>query len=112
RILLLDGGPRLLAAFPEELSAKAERSLLKLGVRTRTHVKVVGIDAEGVDIETAQGKDRIPCGTVLWAAGVAASKLGKVLNERAGATLDKQGRVMVQPDLSIEGHPEIFVIGD
>ncbi len=112
RILLLDGGTRLLAAFPEELSEKAERSLLKLGVRTRTHVSVTGIDPAGVNIQTANGPDYIPCGTVLWAAGVAASEWGKILADRAGATLDRQGRVMVEPDLSIKGHPEIFIAGD
>jgi len=112
RILLLDGGARLLAAFPEELSLKAEKALLKLGVRTRVHVSVTGIDAHGVDIQTANGPDRIDSGTVLWAAGVAASPWGKVLSERAGATLDRQGRVLVEPDLSIKGHPEILVVGD
>jgi len=85
---------------------------LKLGVRTRTHVSVTGIDSHGVDITTAAGPDRIECGTVLWAAGVGASEWGKIIGLRTGATLDRQGRVMVEPDLSVKGHPEIFVIGD
>jgi NADH:ubiquinone reductase (H+-translocating) len=109
RIIVLDGGQRILAAFPEELSIKAERSLLKMGVRARTGVRVTGIDDNGVTLGTGE---RIETQTVLWAAGVAASTFGKVLNEATGCELDRGGRVIVQPDLSVAGHPEIFVIGD
>jgi NADH dehydrogenase len=109
RIIVLDGGQRILAAFPEELSIRAERSLLKMGVRARTGVRVTGIDDDGVTLLTGE---RIESQTVLWAAGVAASTFGKVLNEATGCELDRGGRVIVQPDLSIAGHPNIFVIGD
>jgi len=112
QIVLVEGEPRLLPGFPPDLSAKAEKQLIALGVRSITHARVTDIDADGVTV-TANGKaDRIPTKTVLWAAGVRANKLGRVLAERTGAALDKAGRVIVQPDLSIPGHPEIFVIGD
>jgi len=112
RILLLDGSPRVLPSYPEDLSAAAERSLIRLGVRSRTNVRVTAIDAEGVTLHTPQGEERLETRTVLWAAGVAPSKFGGVLERCAGAKLDRQGRVMVGPDLTIPGHPEIFVIGD
>jgi len=111
-ILLLDSSPRVLPSYPEDLSAAAERSLIRLGVRTRSHVKVTGIDPEGVTLETPNGAERIETRTVLWAAGVAASSFGEVLAKCAGAPLDRQGRVKVAPDLTAPGHPEIFVIGD
>jgi NADH dehydrogenase len=112
RIVLLDGSPRVLPAYPEDLSADAERSLIQLGVQPRTNVKVTGIDAQGVTLETPSGTERIEARTVLWAAGVAPSDFGGVLARHAGATLDRQGRVMVEPDLTVPGHPDIFVIGD
>jgi NADH:ubiquinone reductase (H+-translocating) len=108
RILLLEGSPHVLPTYAPELSLDAERSLLKLGVRTRTNVRVTGIDSDGVNI----GTERIEAKTVLWAAGVTASDFGKVLERTAGARLDRQGRVLVAPDLTVPGHPEIFVIGD
>jgi NADH dehydrogenase len=104
QIILLEGSPHVLPAYPESLSEAAERSLVKLGVQPRTHVKVTAIDPEGV---TVDGTERIQTRTVLWAAGVAPSEFGKLL-----APLDRQGRVMVGPDLTVPGHPEIFVIGD
>ena len=112
RILLLEGSPRVLPPFAVDLSAKAERELIGLGVRARTNVHVVGIDAEGVDIRTVQGADRIAARTVIWAAGVRASPFGEVLAKRAGAQLDRTGRVLVQADLTVPGHAEILVIGD
>ncbi len=112
RIVLLDGSPRVLPAYPEDLSADAERSLVQLGVRPRTNVKVTEIDAQGVTLETPGGTERIETRTVLWAAGVAPSDFGKVLARRAGAVLDRQSRVTVAPDLTVPGHPDIFVIGD
>jgi len=112
QILLLDGSPHVLPSYPEDLSEQAARLLIRLGVRPRTHVQVVAMDAEGVTLRTANGEERLGTRTVLWAAGVRASAFGGVLAERAGAKLDRQGRVMVAPDLSIPGHPEIFVIGD
>jgi NADH dehydrogenase len=111
-ILLVEGEPRVLPTFPADLSAKAERQLIALGVRARTSARVTAIDADGVTV-TADGRaERIATHTVLWAAGVRASRLGKVLAERAGAPLDRAGRVIVEPDLSVPEHPEIFVIGD
>jgi NADH:quinone reductase (non-electrogenic) len=112
QILLIEGEPRLLPAFAPDLSAKAERQLIALGVRTRLDARVTGIDETGVTMTSGAGEERIAARTVLWAAGVRASRLGKVLAERAGATLDRAGRVIVEPDLSIPGHPEIHVIGD
>jgi NADH dehydrogenase len=111
-ILLLEGGPRVLPAYPADLSAKAEASLVRLGVTPRTNVMVTGIDATGVTVKTSGGADRINARTIIWAAGVRASSFGDVLKQRAGAQLDRGGRVMVGPDLSVPGHPEILVIGD
>lgn len=104
RILLLEGGPRILPAYPEKLSAKAQRQLEKLGVEVRVNALVTQIEEHFVCV----GEDRIPAGNVYWAAGVAASPLGA----RLGAPLDRVGRVHVEPDCSVPGHPEIFVIGD
>jgi NADH:ubiquinone reductase (H+-translocating) len=112
RILLLDTSPRVLPSYPEDLSTAAERSLVRLGVRSRTNVRVTAIDAEGVTLHTPQGEERLETRTVLWAAGVAPSEFSGVLERCAGAKLDRQGRVMVGPDLTIAGHPEIFVVGD
>ena len=104
RVLLLEAGPRVLASFPESLSEKAHTQLQKLGVEVRTGVPVAAIDGEGVQL----GEERIAARTVLWAAGVAASPLARDL----GVPLDRAGRVIVQPDLNVPGHPEIFVAGD
>ena len=111
-ILLVEGENRLLPPFPPDLSAKAEKQLRELGVETRTSARVTAIDAEGVTMTFAGGSERVVARTVLWAAGVRASSMGKVLANRAGAELDRVGRVMVEGDLSIAGHPEIRVIGD
>ena len=111
-IMLVEGEPRVLPGFPEDLSAKAERQLIALGVRTRTSARVTQIDANGVTVNLNGRQEHIAAHTVLWAAGVRASRLGKVLAERAGAQVDRAGRVQVGPDMSVPGHPEIFVIGD
>jgi NADH dehydrogenase len=102
----------VLPTFPPDLSEKAERQLIQLGVRARTGSRVTEIADDHVIVEAAGKQERIDTRTVLWAAGVRASSLGRVLAERAGAALDKAGRVMVEADLSIAGHPEIRVIGD
>jgi len=112
RILLMEGSDRVLPAFPPELSAKAELALLRHGVRSLTGARVTAIDANGVSLVKGGREERIAARTVLWAAGVRASYLGRVLAERAGASLDPAGRVTVEADLSVPGHPEIFVIGD
>jgi NADH dehydrogenase len=104
RVVLVEAGPRILNSFSEPLAQKAVESLERLGVQVLTGRPVKGIDEHGVDI----GGERVPARTVLWAAGVAGSPLAKTL----GVPLDRAGRVVVQPDLSIPGHPEIFVIGD
>jgi NADH:quinone reductase (non-electrogenic) len=104
RIVLIEGGPRVLPAYPEDLSADAQRQLEKLGVDVLTSAMVTGVEPQAVRMG-----DKVLSATVtLWAAGVAASPLGRVL----GAPVDRVGRVFVQPDLSIPGHPEVFVIGD
>jgi NADH dehydrogenase len=113
RILVLDALPRVLTAFPESLSAAAERQLVRLGVRVIPSVRVTAIDANGVTYATSTGAaERIEAHTVLWAAGVKPSPWGEILLRRAGAELDRTGRVKVNTDLTIPGHPEIFVIGD
>jgi NADH dehydrogenase len=111
-ILLVEGEPRVLPTFPPDLSAKAESQLVALGARSLTSTRVTAIDADGVTVSVNGRVERIATRTVLWAAGVRASRLGKVLAERAGAPLARAGRVIVEPDLSIPGHPGIFVIGD
>jgi NADH dehydrogenase len=104
RIILLQGGDRILPSFPEPLTVKAREQLTKLGVEVRVNARVTGIDADNVHI----GEERIPAKTALWAAGVAASPIAKSL----GVPLDNAGRVEVTPELTVPGHPEIFVIGD
>ena len=111
-ILLIEGEDRVLPLFPRDLSAKAEKQLIGLSVRSLTGAKVTDIDTGGVIVNSGGQERRIAARTVLWAAGVRASRLGKVLAERAGAPLDRAGRVVVEPDLSLPGHPEIHVIGD
>jgi NADH dehydrogenase len=111
-IILVDAADRVLPAFPPELSEHARSTLRDLGVRVRTGVKVTAIDGQGIDLEGPAGKERIAAHTVLWAAGVAASPLGRMLAQKAGAQADSLGRVMVNPDLTVPGHTEIFVIGD
>jgi NADH:ubiquinone reductase (H+-translocating) len=103
-ILLLEGGPRVLPAYAEDLSRSAQQQLQRLGVQVRTSTLVTKLEAGLVQF----GDTRLPAAVILWAAGVAASDLGKKL----GAPVDRAGRVQVQPDLSIPGHPEVFVIGD
>jgi NADH dehydrogenase len=102
----------VLPTFPPDLSHKAERQLVALGVRTRLGARVIQIDSEGVTMQVGDSQERVVARTVLWAAGVRASRLGKVLAQSVGAPLDRAGRVIVEPDLSIPGHPEIHVIGD
>ena len=112
RILLVDGSPRVLPSYPPDLSAKAEKALLLLGVRSRNNMNVTGIDDTGVTLKGSQGTEKIASRTVIWAAGVRASPFGEVLAKRAGAKLDKTGHVAVGSDCSLPGHPEVFVIGD
>ena len=104
RVILVEAGPRILPSFSEPLASRAVRDLEQLGVQVLTQSAVTRIDGGGVEL----GSERIRSATVLWAAGVLPSRLGRTL----GVPLDPQGRVLVEPDLSVPGHPEVFVIGD
>jgi NADH dehydrogenase len=113
RIILVEAVDRVLPPFPSDLSAKAAGALAKLGVTIRTKTKVTAVEDGAVTIQAEDGTtERIPARTILWAAGVKASPLSKILAERTEAELDRAGRVIVESDLSIAGHPDIFVIGD
>ncbi len=113
RILLVEEADRVLTTFPPSLSAKAERSLEKLGVTVLTQRTVVGVDGESVTVEDEGGEpERIPTRTVVWAAGVTASSLAARLAELTGVELDPAGRVTVEPDLTLPNHPEVFALGD
>jgi len=104
RIILLEGGPRVLPAFPEDLSASAEKQLSDLGVEVRTNAMVTNVEPGCVTV----GTERLPATVILWSAGVSASPLGKML----GAATDRAGRMQVSSDLSVPEHPEVFVTGD
>jgi NADH dehydrogenase len=106
RIILLEGGPRILPTFPEDLAAHAERDLRELGVDVRTRSVVTSVEPTAVCV----GDERIVARTVLWAAGNTASPLGRLLGPKV--PVDRVGRVIVSPDLSVPDHPEIFVVGD
>nr|RNJ65957.1 MAG: NAD(P)/FAD-dependent oxidoreductase [Leptolyngbya sp. IPPAS B-1204] len=112
QILLLEGVDRVLPTYPPKLSAVAAKSLAELGVTVQTQSLVTGITEDAVTVRRGEQTEIIPAKTVLWAAGVRASGMGQVLAERTGATLDRAGRVIVNPDLSVPGQPDIFVIGD
>jgi NADH dehydrogenase len=113
RVLLLDGGKEPLAAFGDRLSGKATKELERLGVELRMNARVVGVDATGVDVLGADGeKSRIETFTTIWAAGVQATPAAGKLAAAGGVTVDRAGRLAVQPDLTLPGHPEVFAIGD
>ena len=113
RILLVEMADRVLPSFPPSLSAKAARALEQLGVTPLVGHTVVDIDGKGVTITGPDaGTERIPARTVIWAAGVRASGLGARLGELTGAPCDRAGRVTVEPDLTLPGHPEVFALGD
>src|SRR5690606_33004231 len=104
RIFLIEGAPRILPSFPEKLARRAMRDLEDLGVQVWTSSIVTHIDEHGVEV----GDERLLAGTVLWAAGVQASPLGR----RLGVETDRQERILVEPDLSLPQHPEVFIAGD
>lgn len=112
RVLLVEGGERVLPAFAAASSASAERQLRRLGVEVLTGCRVTAIDSEGVTLQRGGADERLAARTVLWAAGVAAAPIGCQLAAACGVTADRAGRVPVQADLSVAGHPEISVIGD
>ncbi|SDO63465.1 NADH dehydrogenase [Pedococcus dokdonensis] len=113
RIVLLDAAPTVLAAFGDQLGAKAAKRLAEIGVEVQLGAKVTGVDATGIDVEDSDGSHRrIESVCKVWAAGVQASELGAQLAEQSGAGIDRAGRVAVNDDLTLPGHPEVFVVGD
>ena len=112
KILLVEGFERILPGYPPRLSAAAKRSLERLGVRVETRTLVSDIEGDRTTLKTGDTSRSVRAATVLWAAGVQTSPLARVLAERAGAELDRAGRVHVACDCSLPGHPEILVIGD
>ncbi|HVT27864.1 MAG TPA: NAD(P)/FAD-dependent oxidoreductase [Lacipirellulaceae bacterium] len=112
QILLVEAGDRILPAYPPDLSAKAEQSLERLGVVVRTKTMVTNVAGDHVMLKFGGAEERLATRHIIWAAGVEASPLTKALAETTGAKLDRAGRIAVEPDLSLAGHPEIFVLGD
>jgi len=112
QIIVLEGADRVLTAYPPVLSARAEKSLRRLGVTVRLKTLVTDIKHDLVTVKTAAGTETLAARRVLWGAGVQASPLGRALAKAAGAEVDRMGRVVVAGDCSVPGHPEIFVIGD
>jgi len=113
RVVLLDALPRALASFPESLARRSVKDLEKLGVEVHLGAKVTNVDATGIETDSSEpALRRIDAMTKIWAAGVAASPLGRLVAEATGASVDRAGRVQVEPDCTIPRHPEIFVVGD
>ena len=112
KIIVLEAADRILQAFPPVLSLKAEKSLMKLGVTIQTNSFVTEIQADYVSIRRDGKIERIPTKTVLWTAGVQASSFAQTLVRRTGADVDRNGRIFVQEDLSLPGHPDIIIVGD
>ena len=111
-ICLVEGADRVLPAYPPRLSARAEDSLRRLGVTVMTNTIVTSVSQDSVTLKTGKTIDVIPTGTVLWAAGIQASPLSGALAEQSGAELDRTGRVVVESDLTLPGHPEVLIVGD
>jgi NADH dehydrogenase len=113
RVILVDAAPQVLPPFGEKLGRWTKKSLEKLGVEVQLGAMVVGVDERGINVQDKDGtRRRIDAVTKVWAAGVEASPLGETLAEQSGASLDKAGRLGVNPDLTLPGHPEVFVVGD
>ena len=113
RIILLDAAPQILGSFGEKLGGKARRRLEQMGVEVRLGAKVVDVDLTGIEVELEDGtRQRIDSICKVWAAGVSASPLAAGLAEQSGAQVDRSGRIAVGPDLTLPGHPEVFVVGD
>ena len=112
QIILLDGAPRVLMPFPEDLAEKACHSLAKLGVKVRCGAMVKNVDKDGLTLDSGGQTDSIAAKTVVWAGGITASPLGKIVASHTKAETDKGGRVKVKPDLTIPSYPDIYVIGD
>ena len=112
RIILIEGGPKVLGPYPEDLSKKAEKLVTKLGVEVMLGAMVTNIDANGVSYRHEETSSTIPARTVLWAGGVTATPFARKVAQCLHAETDRSGRFKVNPDLTIPGHPEIFVLGD
>jgi NADH:ubiquinone reductase (H+-translocating) len=112
RIILVEGADRVLPTYPPNLSEAARKMLVRLSVTVRTGALVTDVKEHSVTIKDGDRTEIIPTRTILWAAGVLASPLGRMMEQAAGAKIDKAGRVIVEPDMTIAGHPELFVIGD
>src|ERR1700676_5151910 len=112
RIILMEGGPRVLSPYPEDLSAKAERLVKHLGVEVMLGAFVTNIDADGVSYKHGDASGTVPARTVFWAGGVTATPFARKVAERLNAETDRAGRLKVSPDLTFPNHPEIFVLGD
>ncbi len=112
RIILIEAMDRILPPYPPDRSVSAQRQLERLGVTVRTKTRVIDIDDHQVRVVSADGETTIPTRTVLWAAGVTASTFARTVAKAAGAEMDRAGRVLVGPDLTLPGHPEVFVVGD
>ena len=112
KVILVDGGEEPLASFGHNLSAKGRKELEHMGVELRMGLRATNVDLDGLEVKTPDGTERIEAHTVIWAAGVSASPLAKMLGDAAGAEVDRAGRVSVQTDCTLPGHPEVFAIGD
>jgi NADH:ubiquinone reductase (H+-translocating) len=112
RIVLMEGGPRVLAAYPEELSVRAEKLVWRLGVDVEKNVMVTAIDEDGVTYRRGDASEHLAAKTVLWAGGVAMTPFAHQLAERAHAQTDRSGRIKVNPDLTVPNYPDIFIVGD
>lgn len=112
QVIIVEGGPAVLSTYPEPLTSRAEKTLNKMGVKILTDTMVTDIKDGSVVLKSGEEQTQINCQTVLWAAGVKASPLANNLAESTGAKTDKGGRIIVEPDLSLPGHPDIFAIGD
>jgi NADH dehydrogenase len=112
RIILMEGGNRVLTAYPEDLSAKAEKLVRRLGVEIRKGVMVTGVDGAGVTYRNGEAIERLVAKTVLWAGGVMTTEFGRKLAERTKSETDRSGRIKVKPDLAVPNYPDIFIAGD
>jgi NADH dehydrogenase len=112
RIILMEGGNRVLTAYPEDLSAKAEKLVERLGVEVMKGVMVTDVDAAGVTYKSEKGIERLAARTVLWAGGVMTTEFGNKLAERTKSETDRSGRIKVKPDLTVPNYPDVFIVGD
>ena len=113
RVILLDAAPAVLPSFGEKLGNAARKQLNKMGVEVQLGAMVTDVDADGLEIKDTDGQvRRLNAATKIWAAGVQASPLGRALAEQSGAEIDRAGRISVEPDLTLPGHPEVHVVGD